>query len=96
MQWQWYKNGVKMKKFFRNPITITFIVILLIVLILAIFGFRITYSPSLDNNWDAVSACAAWAAVVVSGLAIYFAIQAPKRSPKSKTELHCLKKNMKK
>ncbi len=79
MQWQWYKNGVKMKKFFRNPITITFLVLLLLVLILALCGFRITYNPSLDNNWDAISGCAAWAAVVVSGLAIYFAIQAPKK-----------------
>lgn len=68
-----------MKKFFCHPSTITLIVIILIILILALFGFRITYNPSLDNNWDAISACAAWAAVVVSGLAIYFAIQAPKK-----------------
>lgn len=68
-----------MKKFFRHPSTIILIIIILIVLILALLGFRITYNPSLDNNWDAISACAAWAAVVVSGLAIYFAIQAPKK-----------------
>ena len=68
-----------MKKFFRHPSTITLIAVILIILILALFGFRITYNPSLDNNWDAISACAAWAAVVVSGLAIYFAIQAPKK-----------------
>lgn len=68
-----------MKKFFCHPSTIAFIVIFLIVLILAILGFRITYNPSLDTNWNAVSACAAWAAVVVSGLAIYFAIQSPKK-----------------
>lgn len=68
-----------MKKFFRHPITLTVLVIFAIILILALCGFRITYNPSLDNNWDAISACAAWAAVVVSGLAIYFAIQAPKK-----------------
>ena len=68
-----------MKKVFRHPSTITLIAVILIILILALFGFRITYNPSLDNNWDAISACAAWAAVVVSGLAIYFAIQAPKK-----------------
>lgn len=68
-----------MKKFFRHPSTITLIAVILIILILALFGFRITYNPSLDNNWDAISACAAWAAVIVSGIAIYFAIQAPKK-----------------
>lgn len=68
-----------MKKFFCHPSTITLIAVILIILILALFGFRITYNPSLDNNWDAISACAAWAAVVVSGLAIYFAIQVPKK-----------------
>ena len=68
-----------MKKFFRHPSTITLIAVILIILILALFGFRITYNPSLDNNWDAISASAAWAAVVVSGLAIYIAFQAPKK-----------------
>lgn len=68
-----------MKKFFRHPITLTVLVIFAIILILALCGFRITYNPSLDNNWDAISACAAWAAVIVSGIAIYFAIQAPKK-----------------
>lgn len=68
-----------MKKILCSPVTwIAFSAVLLVV-IMYILGFRITYSPGLENNWDAISGCAAWAAVVVSGLAIYFAIQAPKK-----------------
>lgn len=52
---------------------------LLVAMLLFFFGFRITYAPTLENSWDAISGCAAWASVVVSGLAIYYAIQVPKR-----------------
>ena len=81
-----------MKKFFRHPSTIILIIIILIVLILALLGFRITYNPSLDNNWDAISACAAWAAVVVSGLAIYYAIQAPKKIAEEQNKIALFEK----
>lgn len=81
-----------MKKFFRHPSTITLIAVILIILILALFGFRITYNPSLDNNWDAISACAAWAAVVVSGLAIYYAIQAPKKIAEEQNKIALFEK----
>ncbi len=81
-----------MKKFFRHPSTIILIIIILIVLILALLGFRITYNPYLDNNWDAISACAAWAAVVVSGLAIYFAIQAPKKIAEEQNKIALFEK----
>lgn len=54
--------------------------------VLYLMGFRITYAPALENSWDAVSAFAAWAGVIVSiisvgvsGLAIYYAIQVPKK-----------------
>ncbi len=43
------------------------------------FGFRITYAPELENSWDAISACAAWAGVVMSFVAIMFAIWVPIR-----------------
>lgn len=42
-------------------------------------GFRITYSPELETSWDAISACAAWASVGTSFIAIWFAIQVPKK-----------------
>lgn len=48
--------------------------------------FRITYAPNLENSWDAISAFAAWAGVIVaivsvvaSFLAVWYAIQVPKQ-----------------
>lgn len=41
--------------------------------------FRITYAPNLENSWDAISAFAAWAGVLASLIAIWSAIQVPKR-----------------
>lgn len=55
----------------------TFIIVVLIVLYL--IGFRITYAPWLDNNWDAISAVAAWAGAIATSVAIWFAVQSPKR-----------------
>lgn len=84
-----------MKKILRSPVTwITFSAVLLVV-IMYIFGFRITYSPKLENDWDAISACAGWAAVVVSGLAIYFAIQAPKKIAEEQNRIALFEKNTK-
>ncbi len=42
-------------------------------------GFRITYAPELENSWDAISACAAWAGVVASFIAIMVAVWIPKK-----------------
>ena len=36
-------------------------------------GFRITYAPDLENSWDAISACATWAGVIMSSVAIVVA-----------------------
>ena len=80
-----------MKKAFCHPITITVFAILIIV-IFALCGFRITYNPSLDNNWEAISACAGWAAVIVSGLAIYYAIQVPKKIAKEQNRIALFEK----
>jgi len=52
------------------------VIVLLVGLIL---GFKITYAPYLENDWEAISAVASWVSVFVSGLAIYYAIQVPKR-----------------
>lgn len=50
-----------------------------VVLVMALFGWRFTYVPELDNNWDAISACAAWAGVIMSFLAVMVAVWIPKR-----------------
>lgn len=62
------------------------VVLLALGLTFYFLGFRITYAPELENNWDAISAVASWAgvlvsivAVAVSGIAIWFAVQIPKK-----------------
>lgn len=40
-------------------------------------GFKITYSPDLESGWDAISACAGWASVIASFVAILVAIRIP-------------------
>ena len=71
-------------------------VICLIAIGLYLFGFRITYNPELDNNWDAVSACAAWAAVFVAGIgsviSVYFAIQVPKKIAEEQNKIALFEK----
>lgn len=60
-------------------IIIIFGAVLVIALILFLLGFRITYAPELVTSWDAVSACAAWAGVIMSIAAVVFAILVPIR-----------------
>lgn len=50
---------------------------ILIFEILAIFslfflGFRITYNPLLDNNWEAIAACGTWFCGIVVPIAVVF------------------------
>ena len=43
-----------------------------------LLGFRITYNPELDNNWDAIAAIGTWCAAIISGIAVVFAVTVPK------------------
>lgn len=63
-----------------------------VVLVFALFGARITYDRAIPVNWDAISACAGWAAVVVSGLAIYYAIQVPKKIAEEQNKIALFEK----
>lgn len=71
-----------MKKLLKSNwfrIVTEIVVVLIIVSILFFCGFRITYAPELETSWDAVSAVAAWAGVITSFIAIWFAIQVPRK-----------------
>lgn len=70
------KNFIK-KKWFA-PVAVAFVAVI-VILIMAMLGFRITYAPELENDWEAISAVASWVGVLVSFLAIWYAIQVPKR-----------------
>lgn len=59
---------------------------LVFLLLMYQMGFRITYAPDLENNWDAISGTASWMSVIVSVLgvitsflAVWYAIQVPKK-----------------
>lgn len=78
-----------MKKFIKGrwfPFVLVMIFGAILIGLLFCIGFRITYAPELENSWNAVSAVAAWAGVIVASIsaaasvvAIWYAIQVPKR-----------------
>ena len=43
-----------------------------IVCILFLLGFRITYNPELDNNWEAIAACGTWFCGCIIPIAVVF------------------------
>lgn len=62
------------------------LVFLFLIFLMYQLGFRITYAPDLENNWDAISGTASWVSVIVSVLgviasffAVWSAIQVPKK-----------------
>ncbi len=65
---------LKGKKYFY-PVVITGAVVIALI-VLRLLGFRITYT---EPNWDALSSWASWASVGASFIAIWFAIQVPKK-----------------
>lgn len=48
-------------------------------MVFAAFGWKITYNPQLENDWDAVAAFGSWVSAIISGVAIWFAVSVPKR-----------------
>ncbi len=79
-------NVVKWKWF---PLIVAIALLVLVAgvaLVMALFGWRFTYAPELENSWDAVSAVAAWVGVIVSVIgvvasfiAIWYAVQVPRK-----------------
>lgn len=77
------KNFIKGRWF---PLLVAILIVAVVAFVMALFGWRITYIPELKNNWDAISAVAAWVGVVISAVsviasfvAIWYAIQVPKK-----------------
>lgn len=54
------------------------LIFIIIVSILAMFGWRITYNPQLENSWSAIDAVGGWVSSIISGVAIWFAVSVPK------------------
>lgn len=70
------KNFIKGRWF---PLTVVILIVAVVTFVMASFGWRITYAPELENNWDAISAVATWAGVIASFVAIMVAIRIPKK-----------------
>lgn len=63
-----------MRKLLHNAVIWIAIVESLLVIVMWCLGFRITYNPELDNNWDAISAVADWASVIIGAVIIPLAV----------------------
>lgn len=68
------------KKWF--PLIIGVMILLLVGVIMALLGFRITYAPELETSWEAVSAVAAWAGAIGTVAAVFSAIYVANRQNK--------------
>lgn len=60
------------KRLKGHPLICLFGVEICVVLILFLSGFRITYNPKLDNNWEAIAACGTWFCGSVVPIAVIF------------------------
>lgn len=94
-----------MKKLIRGkwfPLIVEMAILVLmagVVLTMMLFGWCFTYAPELENSWDAISAVATWAGVFVSGIgviasfmAIWFAIQVPKKIAEQQNKIALFEK----
>lgn len=66
-----------MKKFVKGrwfPLIAVAIASVIVALVMALFGWKITYAPDLENSWDAISACAAWMSAMATLDAVIVAI----------------------
>lgn len=79
------------KKIIKSIFIIVLVTIMMI--ILYVLGFKITYNPSLNNNWDALSVCASWTGVFTSLIAIIVAIQIPEKIAKSQNDIALFEKH---
>lgn len=70
-----------MKKLLNKKLIIPALLLVFVFVIVVLYrlGFRITYVPELENSWEAISASAEWVGVISSFVAIWFAIQVPKK-----------------
>lgn len=65
----------------KQPKKVLFILMCIVLGLLLMYslGFRITYAPRLENNWDSISAVGTWVSAIISIIAIIFAIQVPEK-----------------
>lgn len=91
-----------MKRIIRNkwflPVVIS-TVLVIVCAIMFLFGWRITYAPEMENSWNAISAVATWTGTIIamasttaSFLAVWFAIQVPKKIAEQQNKITLFEK----
>ena len=75
----------RLKTFIKGrwfPLVVALLVLITGIGVAFCCGFRITYAPELENSWEAISAVASWAGIIVSiasavaaFMAVWYAIQ---------------------
>lgn len=83
-----------MKKLLNKKLIIPALLLVLVIFIVILYklGFRITYAPELENSWNAVSAVATCVGVLASFIAIWFAIQVPKKIAEQQNKIALFEK----
>ena len=86
-----------MKKLLNKKILIPVLLLVLVFFIVMLYriGFRITYAPELENSWEAVSAVATCVGVLASFMAIWFAVQVPKKIAEQQNKIALFEKRHK-
>lgn len=75
------------KKIFKSVTFVVIAVEAIIIALLYICGFRITYGPELEASWDAISAIGQWAGVLVGFLIPIAAVYLQSKLDKSKKDI---------
>lgn len=71
---------------------IPLLIVLIVPTIMFGLGFKITYNPKLENNWEAISACAGWGAVLASAISILIATAVPGKIANSQNKIALFEK----
>lgn len=88
------KNFIKGRWF---PLLLAVAIVLAVSSILYYYGFRITYAPGLENDWDAIAAYAAWVgAIGTIAVLVYnhIAIELTQKSVRQAVDLQLFEKRL--
>lgn len=86
-----------MKKFIKGrwfPLIVAVIIVAIVAIVMVSFGWNITYAPDLENSWEAISAVAAWAGIIMSFAAMMTAIWTPIRIANRQDKIALFEKRM--
>lgn len=84
----------KIKKILKFKILPNWVLLVFVIILSTLwtFGWKITYNPQLDNNWNAIDAVGGWISAIISGIAIWFAVYAPKHIAQEQNKIALFEK----